>query len=367
MDMLHMCLDENGLLQKSVLCAPMNELMNENQLFREIIIPKLKNVFRAKHDKDIIMKLICNLSTKDAIISERLLHVIVTSSIDLAELEPSNYKKHIKTVKSAIEVLEYFVKVLVDKKENNKTETDSKSEFEDDDTDDFIEENYTEKMVELLSNLTYSTNHQEMTNVFIAYKWLAELYGVLCDNSNHLTKYQKRLNKYILLAEKINGNDDHLKYLKNKQDAKILLANNSWEVNSWLGGWYFSNLKTETSKILDTSEKGEKSKILYVMDSVKNDYEQMYRYLNCAINEIVITSEDRTRNMEAHELFSMYLMIANRHEIEKHTVKTMPNDEILKGEDNTNINNEVVNKIPSDEVKINTASGIGWFRTYISG
>lgn len=41
-----------------------------------------------------------NLSTKDAIISERLLHVIVTSSIDLAELEPSNYKKHIKTVKS---------------------------------------------------------------------------------------------------------------------------------------------------------------------------------------------------------------------------------------------------------------------------
>ena len=29
--MLHMCLDEKGLLEKSVLCAPMNELINENQ------------------------------------------------------------------------------------------------------------------------------------------------------------------------------------------------------------------------------------------------------------------------------------------------------------------------------------------------
>jgi len=43
-----------------------------------------------------------NLSTKDAIISERLLHVIVTSSIDFAELELENYKKRIKTVKTGI-------------------------------------------------------------------------------------------------------------------------------------------------------------------------------------------------------------------------------------------------------------------------
>jgi len=116
----------------------------------------------------------------------------------------------------------------VDKKENNKTETDSKSESksEDDDTDDFIEKDYTEKMVKLLSNLTYSMIDQKTKNVFIAYKWLAELYGVLCDNSKHLTKYQKRLNKYIGLADKFSKNNDidcdHLKYLKNKRDAKVI-------------------------------------------------------------------------------------------------------------------------------------------------
>jgi len=99
---------------------------------------------------------------------------------------------------------------------------------------------------------------------------------------------------------------------------QILVANNSWEVGSWPGGWYFGNIETETSKILDTSANGEKSNMLkdlnflkneskcpyinkieinillyrlYVMDSVKNDYKQMYQYLAGAINEVVITSE----------------------------------------------------------------------------
>jgi len=99
---------------------------------------------------------------------------------------------------------------------------------------------------------------------------------------------------------------------------QILLANNSWEVNKWPGGWYFDNLETEMSKILDTSTNGEKSNMLkdlnflknnskcpyinkieinillyrlYVMDSAKIDYKQLSRYLACAINEVVITSE----------------------------------------------------------------------------
>jgi len=77
-------------------------------------------------------------------------------------------------------------------------------------------------MVKLLSNLTYSTIDHKIKNVFIAYKWLAELYGALCTRTKHLKKYQKRLNKYIGLADELNINDDHLKYLKNKQDAKVI-------------------------------------------------------------------------------------------------------------------------------------------------
>jgi len=81
--------------------------------------------------------------------------------------------------------------------------------------------------MELLSNLTYSTIDQKTKSFFIAYKWLAELYGALCKNSNNLTEYQKRLNKYILLADKFSqkidlNDDDHLKYLKNKRDAKVI-------------------------------------------------------------------------------------------------------------------------------------------------
>ncbi|XP_029341808.1 uncharacterized protein LOC100576058 isoform X2 [Acyrthosiphon pisum] len=287
-----------------------------------------------------------NLSTKDGIINERILHVIVTSAIDIAELDPRKYTTHIKTIETAIKVLKYFVKVLnkeKEKSENNKTEKENKSESEEIDT-----ENYTEKMVDSLSNLTYSMPDKKAMNVFIAYKWLAELYGVLCDTSNHSRKYQEILKEYIGLADEfsknIGGNDDHLKYLKNKQDAKILLANNSWEVNSWPGGWNFSNLKTETSKTLDTYMNEKKSNMLkdlnslrnksncpyinkieinillyrlYVMDSDKNKYKELYQYLAKAIYEEVITSEDRARNMEAHELLSMYLMIQNRHLIEE--------------------------------------------------
>eukprot|EP00102_Acyrthosiphon_pisum_P021396 XP_016658606.1 PREDICTED: uncharacterized protein LOC100570038 isoform X2 [Acyrthosiphon pisum] len=340
MDMLHICLDEKELLDELEACEPMNSLKKNDSFFREIIIPRLKNVYYAMHDKDIIMKLIFNLSTKDAIINERILHVIVTSAIDIAELDQSKYITHIKTIKTAIKVLRNFVKVFVvekEKSEKNKTEKDNKCESEEIET-----EYYSEKMVELLSN---STPDKKTKNVFIAYKWLAELYGVLCDPSNHLTKYQRRLKLYIGLADKIiDGNDDHLKYLKNKQDAKILLANNSWEVNSWPGGWNFSNLKTETSKILDTYTNEKKSNMLkdlnslrnkskcpyvnkieinillyrlYVMDSDKNEYKELHQYLAKAINEVVITSEDRARNMEAHELLSMYLMIQNRHSIEQ--------------------------------------------------
>jgi len=43
-----------------------------------------------------------NLSTKNEIINERILHVIVTSAIDIAELDPSKYITHIKTIKSGI-------------------------------------------------------------------------------------------------------------------------------------------------------------------------------------------------------------------------------------------------------------------------
>jgi len=88
-------------------------------------------------------------------------------------------------------------------------------------------------MVELLSNITYSNTDQKIMNIFIAYKWLAELYGALCLASYHLTKYQKRLDKYIGLAyqlsekhKNIDSKDDHLKYLKNKKDAKVITFNN---------------------------------------------------------------------------------------------------------------------------------------------
>jgi len=97
---------------------------------------------------------------------------------------------------------------------------------------------------------------------------------------------------------------------------QIFIVNHVWEVKYWPGGWFFSNLMTETGKTLDTSKNGEKSKMLedlnylrneskcpyinkieinillyrlYVMDTVKNDYKQMYQYLASAINEVVVT------------------------------------------------------------------------------
>ncbi|XP_022165173.1 uncharacterized protein LOC111030122, partial [Myzus persicae] len=193
-------------------------------------------------------------------------------------------------------------------------------------------------------NLKYSSTKDKMRDMFIAYKWLAELNGALCNSDEH---YPKELKHYIELAgmcfkslldlEEIKD-DDHLRYLKYKRDAKIILANNSFEVLVWPGGWHFSNLYTSAT----TSEQSivfnelhslrnsdcpyinkiELNILLYRLYIVMNTpnrvyYNQMYSFIKSAIDNVVVTAEDRARNLEAHELFSMFLMMRNSNAIEK--------------------------------------------------
>lgn len=77
-------------------------------------------------------------------------------------------------------------------------------------------------------NLKYSSTKDKMRDMFIAFKWLAELNGALCNSDEH---YPKELKHYIELAgmcfkslldlEEIKD-DDHLRYLKYKRDAKVI-------------------------------------------------------------------------------------------------------------------------------------------------
>jgi len=64
-----------------------------------------------------------------------------------------------------------------------------------------------------------------------AYKWLAELYGILCTDSNNrssLVRYQKGLEKSLIMAITIQREytleDDHLEFLFYKKICKVRIS-----------------------------------------------------------------------------------------------------------------------------------------------
>lgn len=96
-----------------------------------------------------------------------------------------------------------------------------------------------------------------------------------------------------------------------------MLADNSFKVLAWPGGWHFSNLNTETSETTyHTAEirskifrglnslknskcpyinKIELNILLYrlyiVMNTVYSDYNKMYQYIKSAVDNVVVTAE----------------------------------------------------------------------------
>jgi len=91
----------------------------------------------------------------------------------------------------------------------------------------------TEEHMKAVYYTEYSNDGIRMKNIFIAYKWLAELNGVLCNNLEpDILQHQKELKLSIDRAyqfavdyqdfNNIFKHEDHLTYLRLKRKAKVI-------------------------------------------------------------------------------------------------------------------------------------------------
>jgi len=91
----------------------------------------------------------------------------------------------------------------------------------------------TEEHMKAVYHTDYSIDSIRTKNIFIAFKWLAELNGVLSNNSEpDILHYQQELKLYIDRATRfasdyqdynyIFRNEDHLNYLRLKRKAKVI-------------------------------------------------------------------------------------------------------------------------------------------------
>ncbi|XP_025192757.1 uncharacterized protein LOC112592829 [Melanaphis sacchari] len=329
-------------------CYDFQEYVNNNKDITDLqstIIPKLQILYSIRN-RNLIQELYIELTKDDHIIEQDILHFIVSAVIDI-DKKSENYEKNIENVKHAIQLLKAYVKGHHKNlsKENNDQQKylimKKKSTRE-------IEEDTTKEKKPIIINFAEVssakyTEKNKINNLFIAYKWLMEMNEVLINNSfsislsNDFSEAKKNIyqlardEKRILDTENIMS-DEHFMYLKVKRESKILLPPDDWKHND-LSNWYQQiTMQFNSSPIQNDSYRFMAEKFMYLKNNskcpyinkiemsttifkcywkLKLDYISMYTYIKRAITEIVITPEDRLRNLEAHELFTELLMERN--------------------------------------------------------
>lgn len=294
-----LCFEENEL----PICIAFSKLKDIDPQLESKITPKLRILYDLK-----------NTDLKEAIqivklghphfIKEDVLHLIVTAALDI---DSEVYQKNIEIVKYAIELLDGYVEKL-------KTKTTT----------------------------TLYTQEQRIISLFIVYKWLMEMNGIL-ENDSEDIKYQNKFVEALDNAINLSENtlyssykfkaDDHFRYLKAKQKNKTLLLPDDWEVSTRPGGWVSNKskkliLKLKNFLCFGDIKKGMIAKLCSIHNfeyinkielqtlkfrfiKLSKHFVDMYNSIIEAITEIVITPEDRLKNLEAHELLTVFLMDRN--------------------------------------------------------
>ncbi|XP_050062376.1 uncharacterized protein LOC114126139 isoform X1 [Aphis gossypii] len=308
------------------------------------IIDKL--YFLYNMDTDVIAMLKTELTTDNHIIDQNKLHVIVSASLDI-NIESEIYFINLNNSSQAIALLIAYTEVhekKIIKEDEQKKSKNKKSNV----TAKMRKSKKFDSNEQLYNQFTSTkyTTYEILNNLFIAYKWLMELFAVQSNNSQfrlYTSKFNQAKNNANIVASKekellgseLLVNDEHFIYLKAKQKSKVLLSSDKWEPSNRPGGWvqdrssktilkYFDPTEIKKNDILEPLIKlRDNSKSPYINRieiftiifryhwKLKQDYVAMYTSIKSAISEIVVTPEDRLRNLEAHELFTMYLMDRN--------------------------------------------------------
>ncbi|XP_025192475.1 uncharacterized protein LOC112592586, partial [Melanaphis sacchari] len=250
------------------------------------------------------------------------------------DTKSEKYKANIQNVKMAIKLLEVFV-MFHEKISFYTTNYDYKNV-----------ERYYEKYGSLTilydviakKKYDYSAKEFQIENCFIAYKWLMELYGIIIspDDTKTLKDMNKNIQKLMeyekeYLKREYFKEDQHYMFLQVKEISRGLLKLDNWENSIRPGDWSLGKSKftclsfTNKNDMLRLIEKLNSCSTWRYVNRIEfliiryrfhrkftKNYNEMYTSLIDAVSEPVITSQDRLRNLEAHELFSMFLMECNK-------------------------------------------------------
>ncbi|XP_025194324.1 uncharacterized protein LOC112593949 [Melanaphis sacchari] len=307
---------------------------NENlREFQSTIIPKLRDLYDM-NNKNLIEELYRGLTTNNKLINEDVLHLIVTSMLNM-DTKSEKYNAYIQNAHFAIKLLKIFIKF------HRKIKARATNAYDYNEVED-KQETYGSTIIfyDKIAKTEYSTKEFQIKNCFIAYKWLMALYGIINHhdintfediniNIKELMKYEKN----IIKTEKFKE-DQHYMFLQVKEKSNNFLNLGDWENSNRPGDW---SLEEPTYTCLSFMNKNSVSKLIVQLKSYStwryvnkieffiiryryhkkytNDYKAMYASLIDAVSEPVITPEDRLRNLEAHELFSMFLMERNNEAI----------------------------------------------------
>ncbi|XP_026821166.1 uncharacterized protein LOC113559621 isoform X2 [Rhopalosiphum maidis] len=365
-DIVRFCIDSTELTEHFEKCRLFDEYKKKNINLTLKIIPKLhilhklQNTLKEKFIEDLHTKLMKDNYT----INQDVLHLIKNAAIEI-DTKSNNYQTNIENVKLAIRLLNSYVEdkkiTISDTKKCKQKNLKIINEMANEKPKETIEENLEEtdeKKPEKKESIEINYDEESTTkclttqiinNLFIAYKWLIELNGVLSNNSesdvyqndllNAMTEADNLIRSYPDNNFKI---DEHFIYLKAKKQINIKIPRNNWEASNRPGDWKISTnilkkiqvkLTYDNEFISDnlTSLGSYNNLIFPYINKIElytlifrfywkyypNDYDKMYEYIKMAINEIVITPEDRLKNLEAHELFTVFLMERNAAAITK--------------------------------------------------
>ncbi|XP_027849164.2 uncharacterized protein LOC114128775 isoform X2 [Aphis gossypii] len=333
------CIDLTTSSSHTDECSKFQEYID----LESIIISKLRILHDLEKEK-LIEKLIKELTTNNHIIEQNVLHSIVTAAIDI-DTDSDKYKTNLKNVKKAIELLDTYVEYYDRNLQvNNEIEDEKSNVISKRTTENKFSTLLTkEQLLKKLANTIHTTD-ENVNNLFIAYKWLMELNGVVVGNDlqtddrkkEYLDKIKKLASeeKRLLCTESIKT-DAHYMYLKTKLESKSLLSRYDWEASNRPSGWISSMPSTTKSKNKNIDQSKAKKmikKLIYLLDKfecpyinmieiftiifryfwiLQLDYVAMYQSIKSAITEIVVTPEDHLRNFEANELLTMYLVQRN--------------------------------------------------------
>ncbi|XP_060848097.1 uncharacterized protein LOC132927562 isoform X2 [Rhopalosiphum padi] len=388
-DIVRFCIDSTELANNFEICKQFKEYKTKNENLMSKIIPKLHILHKLQNipKEKFIEDLHTELNKDNYMIQQDVLHLIMNAAIDI-DTKSNNYETNIENVKLAIRLLNSYVKgqkkILSNTRkceqenleitnemanEKPKETIDEKTKVTDEDNTEKTDEENLEKKESIKINYdeestTKYLTAQRINNLFIAYKWLIELNGVLSNNSqsdiyqngllNAIEDANNLMIKYKSVSDSIQLNvDEHFIYLKAKQKIKILIPLNDWEASNRSGDWKLStNIFKKIKVNLSFGEELIYDNLTFLESNYQNclyinkielytlmfryhrkyhqdDYDKMYEYIKKAMNEIVITPEDRIKNLEAHELFTMFLIDRNEVAIKKANVtdiKTVYND-----------------------------------------